>query len=162
MDTRPPPALSAPDIETLRDWLQSEIDEEVVRFGTTPKPLALGVWFATHLQVARIETRHSLPLVVLQTTFCALPRRRRAVLPLVAHANQQLERGRWFLQQEPLRLTYAMELPAHRLDAGRLGREWRRFYNEAVAHGIELTLRLRAVTYVDLLRQKRRAREPTS
>jgi hypothetical protein len=79
------------------------------------------------------------------------------VLTLLAHANQQLERGRWFLQRDPLRLTYAMDLPAHRLDAGRFVREWRRFQNEAVAHGIELTLRTRSATYVELLRQRRRA-----
>jgi hypothetical protein len=50
-----------------------------------------------------------------------------------------------------------MDLPATRLDAPRLAREWRRFYNEAVAHGIELTLRSRATSYVELLRQRRRA-----
>jgi hypothetical protein len=157
----PAPVVHLPELATLRAWLQSELADEVALFGPRDRPLALGVWYPTHLQVARLETRHPVPLVVIQTTFCAVPRRRRTVLALLAHANQQLERGRWFLQRDPTRLTYAMDLPATRLDAPRLAREWRRFYNEAVAHGIELTLRSRATSYVDLLRQRRRA-QPAS
>jgi hypothetical protein len=97
-------------------------------------------------------------MVLLQTTFCAMPRRRGDVLSLLAQTNQQLERGRWYVQRDPTRLTYAMELPAPLLDAPRLRREWQRFFDEAVAHGIELTLRTRGIAYVDLLRAQARTR----
>lgn len=154
------PAIASaepPDLPTLKGWLQDELGAEVALLGPTDRPQALGVWYPTHLQLLRTDVRHGLPIAILHTTFCALPRRRRDVLPLLAQANLQLERGRWFTQREPARLSYALELPATCLDAPKLAREWQRFRQEAVAHGIELTLRTRAVTWVELLRSRGKA-----
>ena len=153
----PATTMALPDLQQLQRWLQAEVDDAVGLLGPAQRPEAVGIWYPTHLQLARLSTRHALPMVVFETTFCALPRRRRDLLPLLAQANQQLERGRWYLERDPLRLTYAMELPAPNLDQARLGREWRRFHGEAVAFGIELTLRARAVTYVELLRSRARS-----
>jgi hypothetical protein len=153
------PAPPSPDLHDLRRWLQDACEDGVALFGPVDQPDAVGVWYPTHLQIARLRPSYGLPLVVLQTTFCALPRRRSDVLPLLAQANQQLERGRWYLQKDPARLTCALELPAPLLDGERFHREWRRFYDEAVSHGIELTLRSRGVAYVDLLRAQARDRQ---
>jgi len=147
-----------PDLPVLQQWLEQECGDAVGIFGPAETPEAIGVWFPTHLQLARVVARRPLPMVVLETTFCALPRRRRDVLPLLAQANQQLERGRWYMERDPMRLTYAMELPAAQLNAARFGREWRRFQREAVAFGIELTLRTRSMTYVEWMRQRTQAR----
>jgi len=154
-----PQSAAGPDLLALRAWLQA-CGETVTLFGDPARPHAIGTWYPTHLQTARLCDNQPLPLILVQTTFCAKPRRRAEVLPLLAQANQQLERGRWFLRRDPPRLTYAMELPASLIDGQRFVREWRRFYDEAVAHGIELTLRTRAVANVGLLRAK--ARQPAA
>lgn len=150
-----PQQVAHPDLLTLRAWLEAGA-ETVTLLGDPARPEAIGTWYATHLQTARLNMQHPLPLVLLQTTFCVRPRRRAEVLPLLAQANQQIERGRWFLRRDPLRLCYAMELPAPLLDAERFVREWRRFHDEAVAHGIELTLRTRAEAHVEVLRARLR------
>jgi hypothetical protein len=148
------------DLPLVRQWLAEALQTDIEWTGPVGHPDGLAVTYPTHLQQLRIQDRLPLPLVVLETTFCAFPRRRRDVLPLLAQANSQIERGRWFLQRDPPRLTYAMELPAPHLDRERLVREWQRFCNEAVVFGIELTLRTRAVTWLEVLRTGKGSAQP--
>lgn len=145
---------AAPDLQRLYDWLQDQDGAPLQWLGPVDHPTGLGAWYPTHLQTAELRVMHGLTWLVLQSTFCARPRRGVAVQPLVAHANLQMEAGRWYRLLKPTRLACAYEVPAHLLDAETFAAVWQRFRREVVQHGIELTLRTRAERWIDALAAK--------
>ncbi|MSQ85080.1 MAG: hypothetical protein EXR77_19765 [Myxococcales bacterium] len=156
-----PAAISAgnvvvPDAAMLRTWLE-KVDKYPVQYlGTPHSPTGVAMWLPSHLQTAEIVRAHGMEWLVLQTTFCALPKRKMAVMPLVAHANLQMEGGRWFRLARPARLVCAYEIPATLLNETEFGNAWERFRREVLTHGIELTLRTRAEPWLAVLATKGR------
>ena len=145
---------AAPDLHRLHEWLQ-DLDAPAVQWlGPANHPTGLGVWYPTHLQTLELRPMHGLIWLVLQSTFCVRPQRGVAVQPLVAHANLQMEAGRWYRMLKPTRLACSYEVPAHLLDAEEFASVWLRFRREVVQHGIELTLRTRAERWIDALAAK--------
>ena len=147
-------APGVPDAATLRAWLEAVDRWPVQWLGPAQAPEGVAMWYPSHLQTAGIHRAHGLDWLVLQTTFCARPKRKMAVLPLVAHANLQMEGGRWFRLARPARLVCAYEVPATLLDEPKFAATWERFRKEVLTHGIELTLRTRAEAWLTVLAQK--------
>lgn len=152
------PALAVPaapvDIAALHRWLEQEDRHPVQFLGPPEHPTGVAKWLPSHLQTAELVRAHGLDWLVLQTTFCAKPRRKLAVLPLVAHANLQMEGGRWFRMARPARLVCAYEVPAALLTHDLFAAVWERFRREVLTHGIELTLRTRAEPWLSVLAKK--------
>lgn len=145
-----------PDIGTVYAWLAKSEDP----LTTWDKPgVRVAVWYPGHVQTAEIRRIRGLDWLLVRTTFCGKPRRKTAVLTLLAEANVAMDRGRWFAEFRPMRLVCAMDLPAARLTEAIFLREWRRFHDEALGHGIDLTLRTRAERWRDVL-VERGSREP--
>ncbi len=151
---KPPHLPAPPDLQRLYDWLQ-DLDVPALQWlGPAAHPTGLGAWYPTHLQTAELRSMHGLTWLVLQSTFCTRPQRGVAVQPLLAHANLQMEAGRWYRLLKPTRLACAYEVPAHLLDAEEFAAVWLRFRREVVQHGIELTLRTRSERWIDALAAK--------
>ncbi|MBM4344620.1 MAG: hypothetical protein FJ100_14745 [Deltaproteobacteria bacterium] len=147
-------AKGPPDVAQMRRWLEAMDGHPVQYIGPDECPTGVAMWLPSHLQTAEIVQAHGMPWLVLQTTFCAGPRRKVAVMPLVAHANLQMEGGRWFRLERPQRLVCAYEVPAQRLDAAEFATAWERFRREVLTHGVELTLRTRAEPWLTVLAKK--------
>lgn len=154
-------------LANIRDWLAQELAEPVELNQRGEQRQWLAVTYPTHRQTAFIlqppvrRREIQLPLLVIRTTFCALPGRMAAVTPLLAMANTQLERGRWYCHGTPPRLTMAMELPIALLNSATLGREWLMFRDAAIAHGIELTLKTRGKRWLDVRAALRHGAAPS-
>lgn len=144
----------AADLQQLRRWLDTGGGPVLQWLGPADQPSGIGAWYPTHLQTLELRTLHGIRWLVLQSTFCAKPRRGVAVQPLLAHANLQMEAGRWYRLLKPTRLACSYEVPAHLLDAGQLLEVCDRFRREVVQHGIELTLRTRSERWIDSLAAK--------
>ena len=144
----------APDLRQLHAWLEAAAGPALQWLGPAELPSGIGAWYPTHLQTLELRTLHGMRWLVLQSTFCAKPRRGVAVQPLLAHANLQMEAGRWYRLLKPTRLACSYEVPAHLLDAQQLLDVWERFRREVVQHGIELTLRTRSERWIDALAAK--------
>jgi len=149
-----PPVTGCPDVPTLCAWIEAADRWPVQVLGPAQAPTAVAMWYPSHLQVASIHRAHGLDWLVMQVTFCARPKRKMAVLPLLAHANLQMEGGRWFRLARPVRLVCAHEVPAALLDREIFAATWERFRREVLSHGIELTLRTRAEAWLAVLAQK--------
>jgi hypothetical protein len=160
----PPRDLPMPvGLAEVHAWLSGTDDGVVQWLGPAASPTGLAVWFRTHIQTVEVRRAHGLDWLVLQTTFCAKPRLRMAVLPVIAHANMQMESGRWFRLAQPTRMVCADEQPACGLDRASFLDWWQRFHRDAVSHGIELELRCRATNWLALLGSKgRKAPRPRS
>lgn len=144
----------APHLQQMRTWLDGAGVPALQWLGPAELPSGIGAWYPTHLQTLELRTLHGLRWLVLQSTFCAKPRRGVAVQPLLAHANLQMEAGRWYRLLKPTRLACSYEVPAHLVDAVQLLEVWERFRREVVQHGIELTLRTRSERWIDALAAK--------
>lgn len=143
-----------PDPAQMRRWLETLDRYPVQYIGPDECPTGVAVWLPSHLQTAEVVQAHGMPWLVLQTTFCAGPRRKVAILPLIAHANLQMEGGRWFRLERPQRLVCAYEVPAQHLDVFEFTLTWERFRREVLTHGVELTLRTRAEPWLSVLAKK--------
>lgn len=141
-------------LQQLHEWLDAAGGPALQWLGPVNQPSGIGIWYPTHLQTLELRTLHGMDWVVLQSTFCARPRRGVAVQPLLAHANLQMEAGRWYRLLKPTRLACSYEVPAHLLSASQLLDLCERFRREVVQHGIELTLRTRSERWIDTLAAK--------
>ncbi len=147
-------AKGPPDPAQMRRWLETLDRHPVQYIGPDECPTGVAMWLPSHLQTAEVVQAHGMPWLVLQTTFCAGPRRKVAIMPLIAHANLQMEGGRWFRMERPQRLVCAYEMPAQRMDLVEFAVAWERFRREVLTHGVELTLRTRAEPWLSVLAKK--------
>lgn len=153
----PPPVsasvqlLPSPGLAEIHAWLEAGGDATLQWLGPAAAPVGVAAWYRTHVQTVELRRAHGLDWLVLQTTFCARPRRRVAVLPMLAHANLQMESGRWFSLARPARLVCCDEQPAHGMQREVFVGWWQRFHRDAVSHGIELELRCRARNWLQEL-----------
>ena len=145
-----------PNIAQLHNWLAAQ--EDPLTTWAVPGS-RLAVWYPGHVQTAELRRVRGIDWLQLRSTFCGRPRRRATVLPMLADANITADRTRWYSDWRPLRLTCALDLPAAKLTEATFLREWRRFHDEVLGHGIDLTLRTRAERWRDIL-VERGAREP--
>lgn len=140
-----------PDVGTLYAWLARR--EDPLTLWDKPGE-RVGVWYAGHIQTAAIRRFRGLDWLQIRCTFAAKPRRRALVLPLLAEANVVADRCRWYAVPRPMRLVCALDLPSARLTEEVFLREWRRFHDEVLGTGIDLTLRTRAERWKDLVAAK--------
>ncbi len=128
--------------------------------GPVDKPVAVVVRYGSHLQRANLTWVHDLAVLRMTTTFCVNPQRLSHVGAALALANHQAERGRWFLRHPPLRLCCAGEVPSNLLNYEQFIHAWHAFREEVATLGIDLTLRLRARSWAQHVRpRKRRAKD---
>ena len=147
----------APELAQVRDWIAALGAGHVQMLGSDHAPSAVIAWYRTHLQTAELRTVHGLQWLNLHCTFCVAPQRPASVLPLLAHANLQIETGRWFRKQHPLRLACNFDVPAAGLDQAAFERVWQRFHDDVLSHGIEITLKTRSDAWVRWLAERGRA-----
>ncbi len=146
-----------PTLAQIRAWVDQLGAHHVQSLGPLAAPTAVIAWYRTHLQSAELREAHGLVWLNLHSTFCVAPQRPAAVLPLLAHANLQIETGRWFRKQHPLRLACSYDVPAAGLDQAGFARLWQRFHDDALSHGIEITLKTRSESWVRWLAERGRA-----
>ncbi|MBI5609459.1 MAG: hypothetical protein HY902_11325 [Deltaproteobacteria bacterium] len=146
-----------PTLEQVRAWIAELGAHHVQSLGPAGAPTAVIAWYRTHLQSVELREAHGLVWLNLHSTFCVAPKRPAAVLPLLAHANLQIETGRWFRKQHPLRLACSYDVPAAGLDQDGFARLWQRFHDDVLSHGIEITLKTRGEAWVRWLAERGRA-----